>query len=182
MKTLNLLLIVLFLAVAPALAASTSSSSTIKSAVDVGMRYQKALSAFEKYPFGDGDLSYGIAYEARDSAGYWQVAVNYSPSPSGTNGVFNYVLTPEINLAIQDPDTWKFLRAGIGILDSYMPSDDATQDDWSGLYYHFLLGAHADLGKIAVEFDAYYTFDNFKNLKEFKVKDLEYGLWVGYTF
>jgi hypothetical protein len=178
MKTLNLLLLtVLLFAATPALA----DSSSITSAVDIGMRYHRALTTFENYPFGDGDLSYGVAYEARDTSGYWQIAVNYTPSPSGSNKV-NYVLTPEVNLVIQDPEQWKFLRAGIGILDSYMPSDDATQKDWSGVYYHVLLGAHVDLGKIGVELDAYYTFDSFSNFSSFKFDNLEYSLWLGYAF
>jgi hypothetical protein len=178
MKTLNhLLLTVLLLAATPALA----DSSGITSAVDIGARYHRALPSFVDYPFGDGDFSYGIAYEARDTSGYWQFAVNYSPSPSGSNKV-DYVLTPEINLIIQDPEQWKFLRAGIGIMNSYMPSNDTTKDDWLGFYYHVLLGAHVDLGKIGVEFDAYYTFEDFSNFSEFKFDDLEYGLWLSYGF
>jgi hypothetical protein len=164
--------------------AASSSSSDTSSAVGLGVRYMRELPSFATYPFGTGDLGYGLSYEIRDTAGYWQLAACYSPRPSGTNSTsIDYVLTPEVNLVIQDTDPkWKYLRGGIGILNSYMPSKDKTKDDWLGFYYHFMLGLNFDLGKIGLEINSYYTFDDFSKLSEFKFGDLEYGCWINYVF
>lgn len=159
--------------------AASSSGSDTSSAIGIGVRELKELPSFEKYPFGNGDLSYGLSYEIRDPNGYWQFAAGYTPHPTGTNSV-DYVLTPELDLVIQDTDPrWKYLRAGIGVLNSYMPSKDGTQNDWLGFYYHLMLGLNFDLGKIGIELQTYYTFKDFKN---FKIDDLEYGCWINYIF
>jgi hypothetical protein len=161
---------------------SSSGSDTTTSAVGLGVRYLRDLPSFEAYPFGNGDLSYGLSYEIRDSAGYWQLAAGYTPRPTGTNSV-DYVLTPELNLVIQDTDPrWKYLRGGVGILNSYMPSKDGSQKDWLGFYYHVLLGLDFDLGKFGIELQTLYTFHTVNNFSEFKASDLEYGCWLNYVF
>ena len=157
--------------------AKGSSSTEDQSAVSVGIEYHSANPAFEGYPYGDGDLSYGLAYEVHNQLAYWQFAVSYAPNATGTNTI-DSVITPELNLITKDT----FWRGGIGILNSYAPSNVEGADDWLGFYGHFILGVGFDLGKIGVDLHAYYPFSDFGELSEFDTNGIEYGAWIRYVF
>ena len=46
----------------------------------------------------------------------------------------------------------------------------------------FLLGAQVPVWQLRFELHAYYVFENWSELDEFDVEDLEYGAWLTYRF
>ena len=190
MKTLCRPWIVLTLSlvlVGPALAQSSGSAL-----LGFGMRHHATQTVFTDYPFEDGDMSYGIAYELNDAAGYWQLAVDYAANTAAdqTNAA-DYVVTPQLNLVIEDT----FWRLGVGIAASYIEyeddalaasliddNDDHTLDNgWSDIYYQFLFGVSLPLGSMSLDIFASYPFDDWDLLDEFDADDIEIALWLKFS-
>ena len=154
-------------AVSTALAKSNSKYS-------LGVRQHVDHSVYSELPFGDGDLSYGIAYEFHENEAFWQVALEYAPNLSGTNSL-DYAITPQLNLLFADG----YWRAGLGLLQTYVSGTD--NDDWTDLYWQFLFGIH--LGKSTKpELDVYahYVFESWSDLGDFDSEDIEFGLWLSF--
>ena len=152
------------------------------SAISVGARRHMDHSVFLDLPFGDEDFSYALAYEYHEDIGYWQIAVNYMPDPSGTAGTnsadsIDYVITPQINLIIKD-GPW---RGGLGALRSYI-HDKEKGGDWPDLYWQFILGVHLPVMAVQIDVHAFYVFEDWDMLDEFEFKDVEFGIWLNYTF
>ena len=138
----------------------------------VGVRNHIDHSVLDELLFGKNDLSYNIAYEYHEFGAYWNVVLDFAPHISGTNSV-DSILTPQINLIMED----RCYRGGVGILKSYMMGQD---DDWTDIYWQFILGLHFRLSKkIGLDLDTLYVFGNWDELKEFDSGDIEYGLSIG---
>ena len=142
----------------------------------VGARLHTDHSDFLELPFDEGDISYAAAYEYHEDNAYWQIAVTFTPDPSGTPATEN-VITPALNLIIEDG----FWRGGIGALASLF--EDATgKDEWSNVYYQLMLGIHAPLFGLQWDIMAYYVAETFSDLGGIDTDDLEYGAWVLFPF
>ena len=144
---------------------------------DAGVRYHKDHSVYAALPFGDGDLSYSLGYEYHDQDYYVQLAAGYCPDPTGTNGL-DLVITPQANIFITD-GAWD---AGVGILDSYISDDNAASDDWTGIYWQLILGVTFPVYNIPLSLHAFYPFETWGDIKEFHVKDVEYGATLRFSF
>jgi hypothetical protein len=150
------------------------------SALAAGARYHVNDSAAPDLPFDDGDISYAVAYEYHEAGGLWQLALDWAPHVSGTNGMgtVDYVLTPQINLMFED----RGVRLGVGALASYFGGIQEG-NDWTDVYWQMMLGLHLPLGAaLALDANAYYVFEEWNKLDKFAAKDLEYGVWLSYRF
>ena len=156
----------------------------------VGGRYHTDNSVYTDLPFGDGDLSYDIAYEYSDKSPIiWQFGLDYAPDVSGTrdaasdgagaatNGT-DFVLTPQFNLLAKD----NYFVGGAGILGSYI-RDDQKNGEWLSPYWQMQLGLEFPLmNNLSVNASAYYVLENWGDITEFTFGDLEYGGWLKYRF
>lgn len=162
-------------------AAKKKSSSS--SSLGVGLRHHILHTNFEDWPYDDGDLSYGVAYEIHESGGCWQVAVDYAHNVGETN-VADYVITPQLNLLFKD-NAW---RGGVGALASYIKYDEeespelAADDGWSDIYWQFLLGLSIPLGGLSLDVYAAYPFEEWGEISEFEFDDVEVQAWLMYAF
>jgi hypothetical protein len=150
-------------------------------AMTVGVRRQVDHSAFTELPYGDGDLSYLLAYEYHEQAAFWQLGASYTPDVSGTNatgGEVDSVITPQLNLVFKD----SYWRAGIGVLDGYEQAASGGTNDWTGVYWQFILGAEVPVRKFSVGVQAFYTFHKWRSLSDFDARDIEYGGSLTYHF
>lgn len=159
----------LLLAAYPLRQASAQSSGSLA----VGSRYHVDHSAYEALPF-TGNFSAAAAYEFHDEAGYWQVALDYVPAFMGSNAV-DAVYTPQLNLVFND-GIW---RGGAGVLNSYVDQADST-DPWTGFYWQFMAGINLPLQKLDFDLMVFYVFENWRTLREFDLKDLEFGVWLNF--
>lgn len=155
---------------------SHAAAKAIHSA-GIGARFYQGHTSFTNQPFGDGDIAYNIGYEYREKGNpcFWQVVLGYAPSLDSE--LIDDVFTPELNLMLEE----EHFRAGVGILDSFVNYRDIS-NEWSDLYYHLTVGLKQDLGSVSIAADALYAFDDWGNLGDFDFADLEYGVWLTYTF
>lgn len=166
-------------------AGKAKSTFSTYQTVGIGVRRQSALPAFEEWPFGENDMSFGGVYEYHDEMGFWQVGLTYTPSPTGSNAL-DYAITPEVNLVLSE-GIW---QAGVGVLKSFIPAEDEAAmeaqgiewDDWTDFYYHIIAGVGFPLGQLGLEIHAVYTFDDWGDVSEFDVGDMEYQAWLTYQF
>lgn len=152
------------------------------------VRYHTDHSVYSALPFADGDLSYGLIYEARDSNGALQLGVDYAPSVTGSilaedavegtaDPDIDYVATPMINLIFEDG----IFVGGTGIRWSYIATED--DEEWSDMYWQLQLGLRFDLGeKIAVGVNAYYPFESWSDISDYDFDDMEYSASLSYGF
>lgn len=125
---------------------------------------------FDDRPYGNNDLSYGAFLEFFDGTAGWRLGALYSENLSG-EGAADSVITPEITLLLQD-GLWE---GGISVLMDYI--DDGRSKDWSDHYYQFQLGLNLPFGKnISAGAHAFYAFDRFGNLNDFRFSNLDYAL------
>lgn len=157
-------------------AASVPVLAAGPSVISAGARYHVDHSVCEELPFGDGDVSYGLAYEYHEESGYWQIAMNYTPDITGTN-LTDYVITPQINLIFKD----RMWRGGIGALRSYVRDVD-NNGDWTDMYWQMLAGIHLPLFGLKLDVHAYYVFEKWNELDEFDSEDIEFGAWLKFSF
>ncbi len=133
-------------------------------------------SIFVESPFGENDISYGLAYEYHDNNGLWRLGVDYTPDVSG-DSMIEYAVTPNLSLIAKD-GMW---RGGLGILSTYT-SHETMGTDWSDLYWQFLFGIALDVGALSLDVSAFYVFDDWDNLSEFDFDDIEFGAGIAYLF
>jgi hypothetical protein len=141
--------------------------------VGVGVRQHVGQPDFEKLPFGDGDVSYGLDYEYHEQNSMWQIALGYAPEVTGTNDV-DYAVTPQLSLLLKD-GMW---RGGLGILDTYSAGLADAESRWSSLYWQFLVGVTIPVGSLSLNVSAHYVFDNWKHVRDFDLRDVEFGAWL----
>ena len=150
-------------------------------AISVGTRRHVNHSVFRALPFDDEDFSYALAYEYHESAGYWQIAVDYAPDASGmitTNlsDSTDYVVTPQINLILKDRG-W---LGGVGALWSYI-EDKNEGGAWTDQYWQLLAGFHLPLFRVHLDVNAYYVFEDWQDLDEFDAGDIDFAAWLRFT-
>jgi len=153
------------------------AAGAVSSALSAGATYHKDHSVFTELPFGDGDISCQLAYEAHNAAAFWQFVADYAPDLTGTNDV-DYAITPQINLLFKD-GAW---RGGAGALASYLAGKGDRESDWTSVYWQFLLGFEVPVGGLNVGAQALYRFETWGDLGDFDVGDIEYGGWISYHF
>ena len=166
------------------------------SAIGVGARHHVQHTAYEDYPYADGDLSYTIAYEYHDAAGYWQLMVGFTPDVGertavegdsttvegeGTTeeeagAVVESIITPQINLMIED----RIWLAGVGILSDYIETSEDTE--WSDIYWQVILGILVPIGNLELEILAYYPFEDWGTIGDFDADDIEFGASIKFLF
>lgn len=170
------LVVALAFSIRPALAESPHSLS-------VGGRYHTENTVFTDLPYGNADISYGLAYTFAEEHVGLKLGADFSPDVSGARDAPNtnktdYVITPQANIIIQD----KMFRGGLGILTSYI-RDDKGEGEWLDLYWQMMLGLCIPLGKnLSLEGDVYYVLERWDKITEFRLNELEYGLWLNYNF
>ncbi len=168
--------IALALLIRPALAESPHSLS-------VDGRYHTENTIFSDLPFGNADLSYGLAYTFAEEHVAMKLGADFTPDVSGTRDAPNtnktdYVITPQANLIIKD----RMFRGGVGILTSYI-RDDKGDGEWLDIYWQLMLGLSAPLfNHVSLEGNVYYVLKRWDQITEFRLKEIEYGLWLNYTF
>lgn len=166
----------LALLVHPALAESPHSLS-------VDGRYHTENTVFSDLPFGNADLSYGLAYTFAEEHVALKLGADFTPDVSGTRDLPNtnktdFVITPQANFIIKD----RMFRGGVGILTSYI-RDDKGDGEWLDIYWQLMLGLSVPLfNHISLEGNVYYVLERWDQITEFRLKEIEYGLWVNYTF
>ncbi len=168
--------IVLALSIRPALAENSQSLS-------VGGRYHTENTVFTDLPYANADISYGLAYTFAEEHVGLKLGADFAPDVSGTRDAPNtnktdYVITPQATIIIKD----RIFRGGVGILTSYI-RDDKGAGDWLAPYWQMMLGLDIPLGKhLSVEGNVYYVLERWDKITEFRLKELEYGLWLNYNF
>ena len=168
LRTVVILLVIVCIG-RPAIAQSGASWS-------FGVRQHAAQPDFPDISFGDGDLSYGLAVTAADSSGYWQAALLYTPDIDGIDD-FDYALTPQINLMLSE-DAW---RMGVGGACTYMSTD--SDSGWGDFFWQLIMGIGVPgLGMVSIEAQAIFIFDEWGNIGDFDVDNLEYAVWIGIPF
>lgn len=166
----------LALAIRPATAESPHSLS-------VGGRYHTENNVFTDLPYGNGDISYGLAYTFAEEHIGLKLGADYSPDVSGTRDAphtnkTDYVITPQAHVIIKD----KIFRGGVGILTSYI-RDNEGEGDWLSPYWQLMLGLCFPIYKhVSLEGNVYYVLEHWGDIAHFRPKELEYGLWLNYTF
>ena len=170
------LAIALALVIRPALAASPHSLS-------VGGRYHTENTVFTDLPFGNADISYALAYTFAEEHAAIKLGADFAPDVSGardaphTNKI-DYVITPQAHIIVKD----RMFRGGIGILTSYI-RDDQDEGDWLDIYWQMMMGLCIPLGKnLSLEGNIYYVLERWDKITEFRLKEMEYGLWLNYNF
>lgn len=140
-------------------------------------RYHQTHTAVREWPFDKDDMSYGAGLLFYDGMGYLELGCEYAPDPN--YDAIDEVITPFARLVITD----MCVAAGIGVRDNYVFfADKERKDDWTDLLYEFHLGLDFSFSPITIGGGAYYSFDDWNDLKDFDVDDLEYGIHVGFCF
>lgn len=141
-----------------------------------GVRQHAAQPDFPDISFGDGDISYGLAITAGDASGYWQGALLYTPDIEGVDDL-DYALTPQINLILTE-NLW---RMGVGGAATYISSE--SDSGWNDFFWQLMMGIGLPaFGKVTMEAQAIYIFDEWGNIGDFDVDNLEYAVWIGIPF
>ena len=143
-------------------------------------RFNAGHSAFLDRPF-DGDWSYGLVYEYHEQQAYFQLGVQYAPKVSRLDTKYGpdiqAVWTPEFNVIFTD-GPWRY---GIGILNSQVRTDDGG--DWTGIYWQFVLGVSlGGQSSFAVDLTAFYVFEKWGELNEFRLDDADAGVGISFGF
>lgn len=155
---------------------------------ELGLRFHTAHSEFADLPFGNGDLSYALAYEMLEEYLSLQIAMDYAPDVSGktysgpddTTGIeVDYILTPQVNLLVLDPP-W---RMGFGIRTSYIRYSGDVESEWMDTYWQLQLGLNFPLSaNVSMDACAYYVWERWSTFTKFHFRDLEYGMWLNCKF
>ncbi|MBU4198943.1 MAG: hypothetical protein KKG09_07445 [Verrucomicrobia bacterium] len=156
--------------------------------LSIGGRYHTELSVFTDLPYGNGDLSYLLAYQYTQGFAIWQFACDLGPDVSGKKEVYSgtttnmvgidYIVTPQFNVIIKD----RFFRGGGGIRTSYIRDAD-DEGKWLDPYWQLQFGLSFPLSnRISVDVSAYYVYERWDKLLDFKFGDLEYGALLNLAF
>ncbi len=154
--------------------AAMASTATV---VDLGARYHTKHSEFVSLPYADGDMTYGVGYEIHEDNALLQLACGFTPEFSD-NKDLDFGVTPELNLLMKDG----IYQGGVGILSTYT-SGGEEDGDWMDMYWQLVLGLNIPLGKrLSLQANAYYVFEEWGKLGDFKPEDIEFGGYIGYKF
>ena len=158
---------------------AASAKASPKLGVVGSARYHQEHSTVAEWPFDKGDMSYGASLLLYDGMGYIELGCEYCPDPTAEKDAIDDVITPFARLVVSDLG----FTAGFGVRDNYVfYADKDRKDDWSDLLYEFHLGLEFTFAPIVIGGGAYYSFDDWDDLKDFDVDDLEYGIHAGFCF
>ena len=144
--------------------------------VAVTVKQHSEHSAMPDRPYGKNDLSFGAYMEFFEGPAGWRVGAAFADDLSGPLAA-DRVITPEITLLFQD-GMWE---AGVSVLKDYLKVNDDT--GWKSTYFQFQLGLSIPFGRSAsVGAHAFYPFESWGKLSEFKFDDLDFGITVRYRF
>lgn len=159
-----------------ALTLGTGAFAQNTAVVAVGKKHVDRSSTMGDRPYGEDDISYGAFLEFFDGLGGWRLGASFSDDLSGAEGV-DSVITPEIALMAQDG----FWETGLSLLRDYVETPEGS--DWNSIYYQFYLGINIPLGKhLMIGGGAYYPFDGFSELTDFRTGDLDYAVSLRLRF
>jgi hypothetical protein len=170
-------------------ALSVSGQNQSHSSITAGGYIHTDHSVYTDLPYGNGDISYMLAYEYAERLALWQLGVGFAPHVTGTRDEdsaedgaepvgTDLVVTPQLNLLFKD----RWFRGGTGILGSYIRNDDG-EGDWIGPYWQLLLGLDFELSSsFAVGGNAHYVMKNWDDIVDFKFGDIEYSVLLSYRF
>jgi hypothetical protein len=143
-----------------------------------GAKWHINHSEFLDLPYDDGDFSYSLFYQAHDKNGYLEALVEYAPTVNGDPAA-EYVITPQANFVLTD----RYWRAGFGALSSYIKyEDEEVGEDWTDVYWQFMLGLGMPVGRVQVDAMAHYVFEKFDALGDFDFGDIEYSAAIKFAF
>lgn len=156
--------------------------------LSAGGRYHTEQSEFTDLPYGNGDLSYILAYQYTQGIAIWQFACDLGPDVSGEKEVYSgtttnmvgidYIVTPQFNIIIQD----RYFRGGGGIRTSYI-RDTEGEGEWLDPYWQLQFGLSFPISKrVSVDISAYYVYERWDKLLKFQFGDLEYGALLNLAF
>jgi hypothetical protein len=160
--------------------------------ISLGGRYHTELSEFSDLPYGNGDISYILAYQYTQGCAIWQFACDLGPDVSGKKEVYtnsasatytnlvgvDYIITPQFNLIFRD----SYFRGGGGIRTSYI-RDSKGEGEWLDPYWQLQLGLSFPIYKrFSLDIHTYYVYERWDKLIKFKFGDLEYGALVNFAF
>lgn len=150
--------------------------------LSLGGRYHAKQSSFDTLPFGNGDISWLLAYTYLWYASMWQFGLDVAPDIKGkmpeTGAGVDYALTPQFNLIFRD----RFFRGGAGIRTSYLRANDG-ENKWLSPYWQLQLGLSFPIYQtFSLDFGVYYVLEQWPKIAEFRFNDLEYGLQLNYAF
>ncbi len=169
----------------PLCAAAQQSHSSLSA----GGYFHTEHSAFTDLPFGNGDVSYLLAYEYAERIALWQLGLGFAPEVSGTRDSdsneegaeqvkTDLVVTPQLNLLFKD----RCFLGGTGILGSYVRDEDGD-GDWIGPYWQLMLGLNFELGNsFSIGANAHYVMKSWDKIIDFKFGDIEYSALLSYRF
>ncbi len=145
-------------------------------ALSLSGRYHRDQPDFAEYPFGDGDLSYMVAWETHNEDALIQIGADVCPVFDDNEAV-DYAVSPQFNLLLKD----RIYRGGLGVLSTYTKGDD--EDEWMDMYWQFLLGLSFELpAKLSLDAYAIYPFKDWGSLGDFGVDHIEYSAGLAWHF
>ena len=187
-------ILLLTLCLVPSSGSAASSQKDEYSAVGAGIRMHAEHKDFSQLPYASGDLSYGLTYQWHNPKAYILVGLDYTPAlgkrDSNTNsaaeantaatedtrGEAKSVLTPALGIIAKD----KLYRGGVSVLRSLVTYEDG--DDWTPIYWQFMLGINLPIMLAGVDLQAFYTFEKWDKLADFKGDEIEFGVALNFSF
>lgn len=165
-----------------ATAGSSEETTETSNLLSIGGRYHARQSSFDDLPFGNGDISYLLAYNYLWRASIWQAGIDVGPDVSGkmpeTGQNVDVALTPQFNLIFRD----SYFRGGAGIRTSYLRGGDG-EGKWLSPYWQLQLGLCFPIyGPISIDLGVYYVLEQWQKIGDFRFNDLEYGALINYAF
>lgn len=156
--------------------------------LSLGGRYHTEHSEFTDLPYGNGDISYLLAYQYTQGFAIWQFAADLGPDVSGKKAVVSgsttnllgvdYIFTPQFNVIIRDG----YFRGGGGIRTSYI-REEGGEGEWLDPYWQLQLGLAFPLyQRLSLDISTYYVYERWDKLLDFKFGDLEYGALLNLAF
>lgn len=148
------------------------------SAVTVGVRQHSDYSEAADLPYGNGDLSYLVAYEYHEGSAYWQLGLGYTPHSTTTSTVekVESVMTPQIHLLLKE----RIFYGGLGLMRSYVRQEESR---WTAFIWQLQFGAHVPLSDaFDLQLAAYYLFEDWGDLGDLDTDRVELGLCLSYAY
>jgi hypothetical protein len=121
-----------------------------------------------------------VAYEYHENEAFWQLGLEYTPVGSATGDVAEAeeIFTPQIHLIYRSQLFW----GGAGLMKSFI-SKPLEDEGWTGFYWQAQLGIHLPISQaLDVRASAYYLFDDWGDLGDFDMDEVEMGFSLAYTF
>jgi hypothetical protein len=148
------------------------------SAIALGIRQHSDYLGAPNLPYGEGDLSYLVAYEYHEGNAYWQIGLGYTPHSTTTSTVekVESVMTPQIHLLLKD----RIFYGGLGLMRSYVRREESH---WTDFVWQLQFGAHFPLSEaFDLQLAAYYLFEEWGDIGDFNTDNVELGMSLSYRY